>query len=533
QFYAPLALLDDPLRATLTDESTGELLASWPTRESIQLNYRMGFGGEQVGFLALTSGRLPAWAAYRRATASGTSIVVHRPLPQLPSAAVGYDSLDVLLLNEPDWSKVSIEQQTAMIHWVRGGGTLMIWPGIDPLPADGPVAAAAPADLGGLSVLDLSATLRAEIGLRPEAQIAARELSPRPRSQTIPMLGRAEGVSQTVGLGKIVLLPIDPAGLTFLSADQSDAYWTTFFDRTLGAAAIDAAAQEASQAAVQQHAASFQPPKQPFPVTMPLLALAAAGLFLAGPIDFLLLRKLGQSSKTISTVLASVLFLPVAGGLIYASQQPAQESLQAIEWVDQAGGSVVGRVALSRTPSALEEGNSMWWSGASLERSPGSGFPLPLATRQTPTSNLPAAPSLSHPLTQGKSFAPEPGMIDATLRIDGNALTGTVVNRSEQPLINIVLRHHGRESLLAERLEAGAAVSVNIAAPADNQAAPAPAGRNDFGGMFDLDAARSAAVRRAEADGAVVIMAKMLDPSSNDGQSASLSLLRSIHRLQQ
>jgi hypothetical protein len=47
----------------------------------------------------------------------------------LPAVAVGYDALDVLVLNSPDFSKIRDDQQRAIVEWLRGGGTLILWPG--------------------------------------------------------------------------------------------------------------------------------------------------------------------------------------------------------------------------------------------------------------------------------------------------------------------------------------------------------------------------------------------------------------------
>ena len=58
----------------------------------------------------------------------------------LPGVPIGYDALDLLVLNELDFAAVDAEQQAAIVSWVKEGGTLLLWPGPDPVPESSPLA---------------------------------------------------------------------------------------------------------------------------------------------------------------------------------------------------------------------------------------------------------------------------------------------------------------------------------------------------------------------------------------------------------
>ena len=84
-----------------------------------------------------TSGRGPSMARVANALGRVGPVVGFVPEDRLPAAAVGYDGLDLLVLNRPDVSAMSADQRRALADWVRGGGSLLVWPGDDPLPPAG------------------------------------------------------------------------------------------------------------------------------------------------------------------------------------------------------------------------------------------------------------------------------------------------------------------------------------------------------------------------------------------------------------
>ena len=47
----------------------------------------------------------------------------HIDQAELPTSAIGYDCLDVLVLNAPELAAMTAEQQQAIAEWVRGGGS--------------------------------------------------------------------------------------------------------------------------------------------------------------------------------------------------------------------------------------------------------------------------------------------------------------------------------------------------------------------------------------------------------------------------
>src|SRR5207249_5203177 len=74
---------------------------------------------------------------------------------RLPAVPVGYQALDLLILNQPDLNRIDLDQQHAIIDWVRGGGTLLMWPGPEPLPDTGPIIEMLPCRLGKTLVYEV------------------------------------------------------------------------------------------------------------------------------------------------------------------------------------------------------------------------------------------------------------------------------------------------------------------------------------------------------------------------------------------
>src|SRR3712207_7024781 len=55
-------------------------------------------------------------------------------------------------------SALAIEQQRAIVEWVRAGGNLLLWPGDTPIPDAGPLLDALPCRIGDTAVLDRKST---------------------------------------------------------------------------------------------------------------------------------------------------------------------------------------------------------------------------------------------------------------------------------------------------------------------------------------------------------------------------------------
>jgi hypothetical protein len=160
-----------------------------------------------------------------------------RETPYLHVVAAGYDALDVLVLNAPDLSKIDAKQQAAIVDWLRGGGTLWMWPGATATPAEGPLIEALPALLGENQLIELDPENVKQVGLARVEKIRARQLTPIPGAEPVPLIGtKVVAFRRTLGLGQIVLAPIDLATLRFTSNLAVQRFWSSMLrgvpDRT-------------------------------------------------------------------------------------------------------------------------------------------------------------------------------------------------------------------------------------------------------------------------------------------------------------
>src|SRR5207248_9801943 len=109
---------------------------------------------------------------------------------ELPTNPIGYDCLDVLILNAPDLSSLSAEQQQAIADWVRTGGNLLMWPADTPVPESGPPIDLLPCRIGTSAVIELNPEELKKVGLTPRyGKLPARMLSPRADAEAVPLLG--------------------------------------------------------------------------------------------------------------------------------------------------------------------------------------------------------------------------------------------------------------------------------------------------------------------------------------------------------
>ena len=86
------------------------------------------------------------------------------PPALLPTTALGYDSLDLLVLNQANLSvtgggerNLDPAQQQAILDWVRAGGNLIAWPSaVVAFPSSSPLVDVFPCRMGERKTLDLT-----------------------------------------------------------------------------------------------------------------------------------------------------------------------------------------------------------------------------------------------------------------------------------------------------------------------------------------------------------------------------------------
>ena len=134
-FPAYLPVSPDPaaVHVRVADAATGRTLGVWPKR----LLSPTAYDNAQVRTPVFvgTSGESPSLRFLDREAFTASYL----PPRDLPRRAVGYDGLDLLMLDRPDVAAMEPAQQRAVAAWVRAGGRLVVWLGVNPVPAESPI----------------------------------------------------------------------------------------------------------------------------------------------------------------------------------------------------------------------------------------------------------------------------------------------------------------------------------------------------------------------------------------------------------
>src|SRR2546421_677384 len=165
--YAPLSYMLDETAVVLRDANSGKRLVrelvndlspTAPNRSSPQMV-------EPNHVFVGVSGNLESARLVERQFDRGLVTLAYLDPLRLPASPMGYNCLDVLILNQPDVVRLGADQQRAIADWVRAGGNLVLWPGGEPMPETGPLVEILPAKVGDNRVFDLDAAALPELGL--------------------------------------------------------------------------------------------------------------------------------------------------------------------------------------------------------------------------------------------------------------------------------------------------------------------------------------------------------------------------------
>lgn len=487
--YAPLSMLFDPVRVTLADDSTGKLLAEWPDNNPGAVNTRFGMGGEQVGFFALTTGRAPVMQGMVYDRGGGTTIVSHQPASMLPVTPVGYDSIDLLYLNNPAWGSLSNDQQNAIVAWIRAGGHAILWPGVEPLQSDAPLVSILPAAVGDVTSLALDRPALQKAGLSDRfGSIAKRTLTPITGARGFGVLdNNATGFTYRVGLGTMTVMPIDGSVLQFNDTDAFRRFWRNVLGLTIDfkasggtganekkqprssyeqAAEVDAAHDALGYIGDIPDAGAFQ-----FSYILIVIGLL---MLVVGPIDFFILKKIGRQPWTWMTTLGWIGLVTI--GALYAGHLLRSGNLyyRTMRLVEQTSDQVVSQneVALVYAPRsatyAVDTDPTSWWQPVPIGNrgygGSGSGFSLPLRLHQDYRGTQPEPMWIDvwgWKFIQGKKIGTAAPMLSAKLKRNGNAITGTLINLTPHPLKQIQIAYGDVSAKVETACEAGSSVDIS------------------------------------------------------------------------
>ena len=177
----------------LADAQTGKTLAEYQPNGMYTTNTPSALSND--GALVGVSGRRTMLDSLRGNRDQQQLGIAYISPDRLPAAPLGYDSLELLVLNQPNLGltgnreerPIDPAQQQAILDWVRIGGNLMIWPSSTSALADsGAIAEALPCRPGAVGRLKLAQEDLMAVGL-PQRFAALPSYALTPNSDAKPI----------------------------------------------------------------------------------------------------------------------------------------------------------------------------------------------------------------------------------------------------------------------------------------------------------------------------------------------------------
>jgi hypothetical protein len=447
----------------------------------------------------------------------------HVETEDLPTSAVGYDCLDVLVLNAPDLTALLPEQQQAISEWVRGGGNLLYWPGDSPVPESGPLVDLLPCRIGTSAVVELSPGALKHAGLTQRfGKLPSRVLTATERGEPIKLLGldRVTAYQGRCGLGRVIVSPIDLASLQIGDAQKTWALWRVVLKPMIRRLPEDpiapaeptygygAGESQARQATAQRQVGDLLgnvPGAGRFGFGY-VAGVLIGMMIIVGPVDWVLLKKLGRQPWTWATTggwIALVTLSAVYMGHVFKS---GELHFRTFQLVDQADGLSVARTELAAlysprtTEYTLGTRPDEWWQPAS----PGDEFYGYRRSVQEVSFAQTYRGSTPDPMVvnvwnlrflEGEASSPSPPIVEVSLRVEQRQeqgkprkhLVGTIRNLGGEPLIHPAVRTQaGWARLFTRATDTQPAEPVRIASgqtiEVDTviEAVPAPQPKEDW-----------------------------------------------------
>jgi len=244
------------------------------------------------------------------APASARAVVAHIDLEALPPDPLGWEGLDVLVLNDVDTTVLSGGQRRALETWVAHGGHLIVGGGAGAARTVAGVADLLPVAVGGIHSVDdlwalgerMSAPIVAgpyavaEAGLRDgEILIEQREEQSDGRGDLILLARRAYGA------GRVDYMAFDAGLNSFARWDDNTLLWKWIVEPK-----VTGAERFTIHNGYSAHEAVNAIPGLELPSTLQLLAFMLVYTLLIGPVNYVVLRKLDRRELAWLTIPALV-----------------------------------------------------------------------------------------------------------------------------------------------------------------------------------------------------------------------------------
>ncbi len=262
----------------------------------------------------------------RLSTRSGQVFLGQKNAGGAPFDWTGYESLDVLLLVRPDWGRFHREQIQALADWLSGGGRLVIFGG-DAVPPDSPLGPLLPARRSppsqGRQVEAIGqARWPKDVGPEPLAAYTY-EVSPESGWKTLARTSAGSVVvAGPAGFGRAVLVGVNPDDLAGEDVDAHARFWQWMLAESEGEREVFYR-QDDAQPDTPTFGRHMEIDRQTrsanevleylltIPQLRPLSIWVVVGLLLAmtvavGPVNYLVLKRLGKLPWTWRTTLACI-----------------------------------------------------------------------------------------------------------------------------------------------------------------------------------------------------------------------------------
>jgi hypothetical protein len=297
---------------------------------------------------------------------------------KLPENFAGYDGVSVLVLVAADFGELKPEQEQGILRWVERGGNLVVIPGTGAFPAKGVLVDALPCDVGVNRMI---------------ANLNGRELVPRVGANPVSVLDQ-KGYEKRVGLGHVAVLPVDVSPLAFSDAQKANDFWRGIFGgmvKTPGIAettemplseeedvlvsgpnAADSVGRgQRETVAIRGVLELLGATGSAAVVDWRKICLVFSGLFfLIGPVDSVLLMRLGQRPRNWVTLLGWIGLLVSAGAYGASWRGGGAAKVSTFRLVDQVDDSLVGATDIVGVKSERSESVRLsldedeWWEPA-------------------------------------------------------------------------------------------------------------------------------------------------------------------------
>jgi hypothetical protein len=486
---------------TLRDADTGRTLTRFPSQPGSWFLNNSGVSSD-AGVVGV-SGRRSELDSLRGNT-NAQQIAIEYMEPSLrPTAALGYDTLDLLVLNAPNLSLtpgansepgIALVQQQAILDGVRAGGNLILWPGAgSPFPSGGPLVDVLPARLGDVTSISLTGEQASRLGLadRP-LKINSYQLTPEAGAQRIELLNaQSSAYAKRLGLGRIVLLPMDAGRLSFPLKSGGQDFWKPLVEgmhvlpkpadgttqQNLSPYLLTRDDQKETAAAMRvADALGDVPGAGSFGFGYVVLVMAGM-MIVVGPVDWFVLKRLGRQPWTWVTTSGWILLITLGAvglGSVLKSGDLHYRTLRLIDQVGDASIASIDYVGIysPRTQRyALATNPESWWQPGGVEDYSRSNMSIDMPFHQTYAGNTPEPMSIgvwSLRFFRADEVGAGPPIIAASLsrRSNPERIVGVIKNLTERPIKELHVRSGNKTGNFVLRQETPATGPAT--APADS-----------------------------------------------------------------